>query len=92
MLKTLFKCLKKKQIVINEDEFAKEFAKTVETIKERNKQIIIEQRLMPYLTDFAITTEGYMPDAERVRKLAEAMFQRAKVEGVLDELNIIQAV
>lgn len=90
MLKTLFRCLRKKQITINEDEFAKEFAQTVERIKEQNKQIIIERRLVTYLNDFAISTDGYMPDAQRVYRLANALFHRAKLEGVLDELNTVK--
>ena len=90
MIKSLFKCLRKKQISINEDEFTKEFAQTVKNIRERNQQIIIERRLVPFLNDFAIATDGYMPDAERVYKLANALFHRAKLEGVLDELNTVR--
>lgn len=65
----------------------KEFCRVKEAIKQHNKNLIVFERMIPYLRTHFLETEGYLKTDDQLLEFAQSLFELAQENGIIDDLN-----
>jgi len=70
-----------------DEQIARELAAAKQQVMSQNYLSIMRERLIPFVRDYELTTNGLLMSDEQCFSMAHQLFCNAKRDGKLDELN-----